>query len=69
MQSVKPIPSDNKLLCGVSTHFIVKYNDKTELKVLFMGNYINIDNEYFYEITNYNEIDNMLSELFFQNKI
>ena len=63
MQSIKVTPCNEELLNGISTHFIVRYKDGTEFKVLFMCKYINIDDKYFYKIQNYNEIINTYNNL------
>ena len=63
IKSLEVFPCDNELLSGTSVCFIIRYEDKTEFKALFMGNYVTVNNEYFYRIKNYSEVENIFNNI------
>lgn len=64
IKSLEVFPCDNDLLSGTSVCFIIRYENKTEFKALFMGNYVIINNEYFYRMKNYSAVENIFNDLF-----
>lgn len=63
IKSLEVFPCDNELLSGTSVCFIIRYEDKTEFKALFMGNYVTVNNEYFYRIKNYSEVEDIFNNI------